>query len=50
MAKIAIKSEIINTAKSSAPSYAFISAAVLALRMSPPTWRVIFPFTPHSAP
>ena len=40
---------VINTAKSSAPSYAFISAAVLALRMSPPTWRVIFPFTntPH---
>ena len=31
---------VINTAKSSAPSYAFISAAVLALRMSPPTWRV----------
>ena len=28
-------SMVINTAKSSAPSYAFISAAVLALRMSP---------------
>ena len=30
-------SMVINTAKSSAPSYAFTSAAVLALRMSPPT-------------